>query len=282
MIKRILVPLDSTEFTASALEFSCWMAKVHTAELTGLVALDLEDIKESFGSAPAGGFYYAERLGAAREKEALGYIQHLINEFKMKCEKAGVRHREAFEQGVPVEEIIKRSLFYDAVVMGLRNDFNFDAKDRPVKSISEVLHHGVTPVYGVPAKIPPSLQQSKTLHTLIAIDGSPLAGRALQHFTHLAVPDRAHVQLLASGMNRDRSASLLREAEALLRAHGFVQIETLAIEKEIARAMREDYFDWADLIVVGAHSKHEWLEAITGSLTQFLIEEAQKILLIGL
>jgi nucleotide-binding universal stress UspA family protein len=282
LIKRILVPLDATPYSASAMDFSCWLAQRHSAEVTGLVALDIEDIKESFGSAPAGGFYYAERLGAAREKQALDYIQHLINGFKVKCEKAGVRHREAFEQGIPVKEIIRRSFYFDAMVMGLRNDFQFDGKDRPIKSISSVLHNGVTPVYAVPADIPSSMLQSKILHTVIAIDGSPLAGRALQHFAHLAVPDLAQVRLVASGADKDRSGFFLREAEALLRAHGFTSIENLAIEKEINQAMREDYYDWADLIVVGAHAKNEWLEAITGSLTRLLIDEARVILLIGI
>jgi len=282
VIKRILVPLDATPYSASALDFSCWMAQRQSAEVTGLVALDLEEIKDSFGSAPAGGFYYAERLGAAREKQALDYIQHLVNAFKMKCEKAGVRHHEAFEQGIPIKEIIRRSLYYDAVVMGLRNDFQFDGKDRPVKSIAAVLHSGVTPVYAVPAIVPPSLLQSKILHTVIAIDGSPLSGRALQHFAQLAVPDLAQVRLVTSGTDMDQSAFFLREAEALLNAHGFTGVEKLGTQKDIERAMREDYYEWADLIVVGAHAKSEWLEAITGSLTRFLIEEARVALLIGL
>jgi len=168
------------------------------------------------------------------------------------------------------------------VVMGLRNDFQFDGKDRPIKSISAVLHSGVTPVYAVPAILPPHLLQSKLLHTVIAIDGSPLAARALQYFVHLALPDLAQVRLVTSSAGRNHSIFFLDEAETLLRAHGFNSVEKLAIQKEINRAMREDYYEWADLIVLGAHTKHQWLESITGSLTRFLIDEARVTLLLGL
>jgi len=55
MIKRILLPLDASPFTAAATEAACLLAKNQDAQITGLVVIDIPGIKKSIGPVPLGG-----------------------------------------------------------------------------------------------------------------------------------------------------------------------------------------------------------------------------------
>ena len=46
VIKRILIPLDPSPYSKSALNLACIIAKVYNDELTGLVILDIPGIEE--------------------------------------------------------------------------------------------------------------------------------------------------------------------------------------------------------------------------------------------
>ena len=46
MIKRILIPLDPSEYAQAAIQVGAQIARRTDAELTGLVILDIESIEE--------------------------------------------------------------------------------------------------------------------------------------------------------------------------------------------------------------------------------------------
>ena len=54
MINRILVCLDKSTYTDSAIDYACGLAKQHDASLEGLVVLDAEGISRSVGAVPLG------------------------------------------------------------------------------------------------------------------------------------------------------------------------------------------------------------------------------------
>ena len=281
MIKRILIPLDPSPYTETALEIGCTLAKQNGAELTGLVVLDIPGIEKSIGPVPLGGFYYAERLEKAKEDEAREHIQSLLARFKEKCEKEGVGHREAQSQGSPSEQIIKESIYYDVVLIGLRTYFHFETRDKPGDSLDEVLDHSITPIYGVPEKFSlPDISRDK-IKVLIAFDGSLPSARALQRFAQLAVPDIMEVILLTSNPDQAEADYHLGQAEAYLNAHSIDNIKTVWTTQDIIEAMEEKYLDWASIVVVGVHSKKGLFDFMLGSLTRYLIEAAKKPVLIG-
>ena len=61
MVKSILIPLDPSPYTDSAIEIGCRMAKYHGAQLTGLVILDIPGIEKQIGPVPIGASYYADK-----------------------------------------------------------------------------------------------------------------------------------------------------------------------------------------------------------------------------
>jgi nucleotide-binding universal stress UspA family protein len=56
MIKRILVPLDHSPFTDTAMNIATTITRINEAELTGLVVIDIPGIEKSIGPIPVGAF----------------------------------------------------------------------------------------------------------------------------------------------------------------------------------------------------------------------------------
>ena len=80
MIKRILVPLDPSPYSKSAVQLACQIAKIYQAEVTGLVILDLPGIEDSIGPVPLGGIYMADKLEKEKTQEAKKRIEMLLKE----------------------------------------------------------------------------------------------------------------------------------------------------------------------------------------------------------
>ena len=281
MIKRILIPLDPSPYTETATKIGCAVARQQGAELTGLVVLDIPGIEKSIGMVPLGGLYYAERLEKQKEREARDRIQSLLSRFKETCEKAGVAHREAELQGSPSERILGESMFYDAVIVGLRTFYQFETSDSPGDSLEEILDHAITPVYGVPERFSLPVVPEEKIKVLIPFDGSLPSARALHRFAQLAVPDAMEVVLLMSDPDREKADSYLDRAEAYLKAHAVSDVKKEWTSQEIIQAVDDHYLDWATMVVVGAHAKAGLFDFMVGSLTRYLIEKAEKPVLIG-
>jgi nucleotide-binding universal stress UspA family protein len=281
MIKRILIPLDNSPFTDSALELGTYIAKLNKAELTGLVILDIPGIERSIGPIPLGGLYYAEKREKAKRKKAEQRIQELLTRFRAKCDKEGISHQEAEQQGSPSQRIIQESIFYDAVIIGMRTYFNFESEDPEGDSLEDILDETITPVYAVPNKLIFPKTPQERLRVLIAFDGSLPAARAMQRFAQLAPPGVFEVLLLTSDNKKEKAYYLLDQAENYLRCQEFEHIEKKWVTDDIISAINNTYLDWAHIVVVGAHSKRGMFNFMVGSLTKYLIKAARKPVLIG-
>ncbi|MBN2410157.1 universal stress protein [candidate division KSB1 bacterium] len=281
MIKRILIPLDPSPYTETALEIGCIIARQHNAEITGLVILDIPGIKKTVGPVPLGAIEYADKLEHLKEKEAHDHIHILLSKFREKCSKEGVLFREAELQGSPSERIIRESIYYDLVVMGLRTFFHYPPSDKPGDTLDEVMDQSITPILGVPQSFTfPDISKEK-IKVLVAFDGSLPSASALQSFVTFAIPDVMEVALLTSDDNNDAAEYHLTQAEAYLKSHSIFNIKKEKTTENIKKIVNEKYLNWATLIVVGTHSKSGIFDFMVGSLTKELIKTDKKPLLIS-
>jgi nucleotide-binding universal stress UspA family protein len=253
VIKRILVPLDPSPYTKTAVRIGCAMAKRTGAELGGLAVLDIPGIEKSVGPVPLGGLHYAEEIP----------------------------HHEAEGQGSPVARIHYESMFYDLVITGLRTHFHFETEKKDGEPVDKILDHAVTPVLAVPPEFPATDIVADHSRVLVAFDGSFPAARALQRFVQLGFPGTAEVNLLTSDPDKEKADGLLSGAMAYLRAHGFGNVKKQWIATEIFEGIRDHGLDRATLLVVGAHAKKGLFDFKLGGLTQRLIREVEKPILIG-
>ena len=280
MIKRVLLPLDASPFTAAATEAACVLAKNRDAQITGLVVLDIPGIKKSIGPVPLGGGHYAKRLEGTRREEAEKVVDELLATFRAKCAAEGVPCQEAEAQGAPHEQIIDESVYYDALVMGLRTFYRFDPDGKPGDALDKILEHSVTPVLGIPESyVKP--EPGTRVKSLILFDGSLPAARSLQRFAQMARPESTETTLVMAGSDEELANYQLERAARYLAAHGFDRVRSEWTEDDVVEAVDERYLDAADLVVVGAHSKVAVIDFLIGSLARHLIEVALKPILIG-
>lgn len=281
MIKRILVPLDPSPFTDTVIEIACERAKIFDAELTGLVVLDIPGIEDSIGPIPMGGLYYAEKIELAMKVEASHRVEQLLEMFRRRCEDKGIAYREAHLQGCPSKQILKESIFYDIIFVGLRTYFNFETSQKPGESLWTIVKESITPILGIPEKFAFSNDPDHKTKVLIAFDGSPLSARALQRLVQLIKPETVQIILLNSSDDEKRGEYLLNQAEIYLKAHGIKEIIKEWTDEDIIHVVDETYYGRADMFVVGAHAHESLFDFMVGSLTKHLIEQAVKPVLIG-
>lgn len=281
MIKSILIPLDPSPYTDVAIDLGLRIAEVNDAQITGLVILDIPGIEKSIGSIPPGGVYYAERLEEKRRNDAEERVQVLLENFKKKCDAAGVRHEEARNQGSPSERIVLESMYYDLVITGLRTHFNFEVSDNPGESLEKLLDQSITPIYAVSETFKIPDPEKRHIHVVAPFDASFPSARALQRIGQLMQPEITDIRLVMSSDDEAFATAALENAQAYLAQHGFKNVETELTIQKIKDKLVEDYMDWADVFVVGAHSKKGFMDFMVGNLTKFLIDQNKKAVVIG-
>ena len=73
MIRKILVPLDPSPYSESAVQTACYLAKLHDAEVTGVSIIDIADVAYATTPIPVGYndyYYYPEWLVDYNQKMA--------------------------------------------------------------------------------------------------------------------------------------------------------------------------------------------------------------------
>jgi len=289
MIRRILVPLDPSPYTAAATAYAGSIAKALDAEVTGLAVLDLPALEEPVAPVPLttpyapgefyylGGIYYAEQLEEGKLEGARERVDALLDRFREHCEANGLACRLAEEQGTPSERIIQSAMYYDLVVMGLRTYYHFETSDKPGDSLDKVLGHSITPVIAVTASFVPK----DRLSAVIAYDGSLPAARAMQHFAQLARTCDFDLTVLMAYDDEEVAAYHLDRAVEYLEAHGFRDVKKAWTGHPITRAIDEEYLGRVDVVIVGPHSKRGLFHFRVGSLTKHLIEAERAVVFIG-
>jgi nucleotide-binding universal stress UspA family protein len=282
MIKSILIPLDPSPYTDAAIRMACELAKIHDARLSGLVILDIEGIERHIGPVPLGASYYADKLEEQHKKHAQKRIDSLIENFKIKCNSAGVNYTVAQNQGSPSERILQESMFYDMIITGLRTYFNFETSNEPGDSLSDLLHESVTPILGVPKEFNfPDLTKEK-LKVLLPFNASLQSARALQRFAQFLRPEIAVPRLLMSSDDEKIALASLEHAKDYLQIHGFKEVKTEWTRQNILETCeQEGYIEWADIVVVGSHSKRGLFNFMVGSLTKCLIKRDKVPVVVG-
>ena len=288
MINRILVCLDKSTYTDSAIDYACWLAKHHDAGVEGLVVLDVEGIQRSVGPVPLGAMRFAKTSIANKEESYHSLMEQLLENFSKRCEESGVRYTEFEMQGTPADAILKESNYFDCVVVGLRTFFTYGSgagadgeygtdDDEPGDSLEKIMDQSLAPVFAVPL----NWKSDDEFNALIALNGSPHSMRALRQFARLYGRSKARITLMHCSDDGNGSAEMLTKSAAFLRAHGFDHVESKTESGDVRKVMDSGYCEPFDLVALGANGKNDVVEFFTGSLCKDLIDRGDKPLLIA-
>ena len=269
MLKRILVPLDGSEYAGAVLAKAARMGERTGAELCGLAIIDEPAImKPEPEPAGASGFLehkQATKMTQAREKSAA-----LMQTFREACEELHVKATTVERIGDPAATIIQESHQSDVLVMGQGGCFKYMTQAEPCHTTKEVVRASPRPTVVIPREL------ISGRGVWFATDGSNGAARALQMYQMMGLMGRRKVQVLAIHKNEAEATRRCAEAGGFLEAHG---------HQALLRPIVTDHHPWEHLLdlmkkeapeimIMGAYGTSGLKEFFFGSVSRGLITQS--------
>lgn len=275
MIKRILVGLGGTPFTAAATEFATELGQRHNAQITGVTVVDTSKLAK-VGAVPAGGNVYARRMREKRHQVTREGTEQAIEAFKKHCGDHHVACRRIeYEKQDPFGAMISAARYNDLTIFGLRSIFDYGFTTDPNKAIIKLVTQGVRPILAVAETYRPINK------VLIAYNGSMESAKALRHFLHLNLWPGVKLHIVHFKKGAEREPFLLNDAADFCQAHGF-EVQTDLVDGDARQGLlpfaRESD---SDLIVMGNSVQTALLRRLLGDTVLETIKNADRPLFLS-
>jgi nucleotide-binding universal stress UspA family protein len=270
MVRSILVGLDGSSQSLSAMKWGIEQARQADALLVGLAVLDEPTIADSapmvLGGPPyADPIIYRERMADARRQ-----VEQFLEQFSLRCAEEGVASKVLEDVGLPFERICLEAQRYDIVVLGQKTRFHFETHERNDDTLWKVLKHTPRPVVVVPE------HWEKSHAMVVAYDGSFQAARVLSAFQESGFARAHEIHVVCVNPDRSLAASQAERAVDYLRFHEIKAIAHAIPSNADPAALILDQIRalGADLLVMGVYGQPALKEFFLGSMTSALLKES--------
>jgi nucleotide-binding universal stress UspA family protein len=146
---------------------------------------------------------------------------------------------------------------------------------KPADVLSQMVHGGVRPIVAVSERF------RSIRRVLIAYSGSVREAEAMKQFVRLQLWQDVTLRILACGTEQAGSESLLDEASAYCREHGY-EVESSHRPGSPQQEILIEAAEWdADLIVLGMSRKSALSRAVFGTTALHVIRNADRPLFLG-
>jgi nucleotide-binding universal stress UspA family protein len=251
MLKRILVPLDTSEFTTAATRMAALLANREQAAtrepvtLKGLAVVDLDQL-------PSGRFASIvprEQILAEAEAKA----DELIETFRREAQAMGLGARQVEAQrvaGSPFQTIIRESVFCDLIVMGEK--CSFPPANQDYETMHHLYHEASRPL------IITDQHFAGVDKVVMVMDGTAAASRMIYNYVHLEPFPRAEVVLVWSKREEEQYGlqEYFQRTQMYLAEYGIaVKAQPIAgeIETDITEVVNREK---AQVLALGIHREH--------------------------
>jgi nucleotide-binding universal stress UspA family protein len=270
MVRKILVGLDGSEFSASAVDLGIGWARHFGVELVGIAVIDEPTIVRS-APMPIGGAVFKQHRDERLLADARRQVEEFLERFGDRCRESGITWRVLEDVGVPHEQISLEAQSHDVILLGQQTYFHFETQRRPCETLERVLKSSPRPVITVPRKL---IAGSATV---IAYDGSLQASRALQLFQSLGLQRSQAVHVVSIGKTKTEARRSAQRALDFLVSH---EIQTeMHVDEAPVESTAEVLLRWireldAELMVMGAYGQPLLKEFFLGSVTKTVLRES--------
>ncbi len=267
MIKRILVALSGTSYTASAIQYAIELAKLHEADLTGVTITNIAAMSDT-GPVPIGGGAAAAELAEHRREITQEHVEEAISKFEAACAKAGVSSAIRREDGNPFEELVSLWRYHDLTIFGLRGMFEYGVVHNPDDMLIQLIREGVRPLLAVAEEYRP------VKRVLIAFNGSMPSAKAMKRFIQSNLwPDQV-LKIVCFDKDRKEADQLLGDAQTYCGSHG-IEVETELVNAPPRESLIDHASQWnADLIVMGSSARSRMSRYVLGDTALNTIQTA--------
>ena len=270
MLRNILVGVDGSEYSKSALEQCIRWSRQFDILLVGLGIVDEPAIR-SPAMTPIGGNYYKELSDDARVEHSRKQVKQFLERFALRCTEAGVSYQLVEEVGDPCSQFVLAAQRYDLIALGQQTHFQFATQDDPDAFFPTLLKNAPRPVVTVPLK----LTDGKSV--VIAYDGSLQAARTLQAFQASGLGQIGEVHIISIGTDHVATVRDANRAVEFLSFHGIKATpHNLSPSHSVADVIltQAKQLD-AQLVVIGAYGQSTLREFFFGSVTRSILRNAE-------
>jgi nucleotide-binding universal stress UspA family protein len=276
MLRSILVGLDGSDYSRSAVAVGIYLARKANALLVGLGVVDEPTIREAEPRLIGGGVPYAEPvLYRERIANARHEVERFLSQFTVRCAEANVACKVLEDVGLPHEQIELQAQRYDMIVLGQQTRFHFETQEGYDDTVRRVLKDSPRPVIAVPARL--DLNPDEPGHTvMIAYDGSVQSARALHEFQNTGLAGALPTVVVSVHPEHGVAARAAERAIDYLRFHGIrAEAQAVTSSESPARVVLEKAKQHDSvLIVMGSYGRPVLREFFLGSVTRTLLAES--------
>jgi nucleotide-binding universal stress UspA family protein len=263
MLRGILIGLDGTGFSDSAVSLGLRWAKAKDVTLAGQAIIDRPDLSAT-EVVPGGSGIYRMFPDDKKIAEAKKKADEVLARFSARCDEAGVKSTVSQEMGDPAVAILAQAQRYDLIMLGLETHFRAVPGGGSCDTLDRVLHSPPRPVVAVPA----ALGEGNT--TVIGYDGGLEASRTLAAYVGTGLAANYENIIVTISEDYEEAARTAEVAVAYLTMHG-VSVKARPVETRLdsAAVLLEHAGQFnAGLVVMGAFGHSELREFFFGSTTR--------------
>ncbi len=275
MIHTILIPVDGSASSATAVDFGLYIAPKLDATLAGLHVIDvyliqgpiMTDISATVGMPPYDGFFEAVEKSLKEKADAV------LKDFDQRCKTAGVDCHSKKTVGKISDVIIEEAQNADLILMARKGEHFHLKEGGLLGSVAEaVIRHSGKPVLVTPEKF-------REIESMgLAYDGSPPAKKALQLSLSLSVKTKWPITVVIITADAQKAAQLSAQIEEMnqpdeTRDQADCEVIVLSGKEpdEILKFIREGA---VELMVMGAYGHNRLRELLLGSTTSQVIRSS--------
>lgn len=218
MIRRVLVGIGGTPFSAVAIQRAVEVARRNGASVTAVTVLDEARLGRT-GPVPLGAAAAAADLREHRFEVTRERIEEALDALKQACGDQGVPITIYREQGSPFHLMIEYARYHDLAVFGLRSMFEYNVLGEcdvePAQFLRRLIEGGVRPLIAVSNRVRPIRR------VLVAYSGSVQSAESMQQFVRFRLWPDAIMRLLVCGYPQEEAERMLTDAAIYCRAHGY-------------------------------------------------------------
>ena len=267
MIRQILVGIDGSEYSDTALQYGCCLAQAFQATVHGVHVVDLVQVESPLLYDLAGAIGAAPQLNLTtlmrQNLEARG--QQLLAQFRQVCEAAQVPSVAHLVTGVVPTAMLRVGQEMDLILLGRGGLHTGLSKALLGSAVENVVRWSRTPTCVTPARFAPPRK------ALLATDGSPSAMAALEMAAAFAGTLALPLHIVHCTAIASCGQQVLDEAQARLTAVGIASQGELSVgnaHEDLIRYITEREYD---LLFMGAFGHQRIVEWVLGSTTQYVL-----------
>jgi nucleotide-binding universal stress UspA family protein len=276
MLRSILVGLDGSDYSRSAIDVGIYLARKTGALLVGLGVVDEPTIREAEPRLIGGGVPYAEPvLYRERLADARREVEQFLAQFTLRCAEVGIACKVLEDVGMPHEQIELQAQRYDLILLGQQTRFHFETQEGYDNTVRRVLKNSPRPVIAVPARL--DIKPEEPGHTvLVAYDGSLQAARALHAYQTSGLAGVLATIVVTVNPEQLEASRTAERAIDYLRLHDIkAEARPITTHDAPARALLAAAHEYhSALIVMGAYGQPILREFFLGSVTRSLLAES--------